>query len=96
MDTTLTEETVLNMTSWCVIRKQKEQYLVYNSRTDEMHLITPTGYCVFQLCDGLNTVGEIQRLMTEAIGEDEESVRTCTEDFLSGLIVRGILEVDNG
>jgi hypothetical protein len=41
MDQVLPAPTLLTPTKWCVVRKQKERYLIYNSRTDEMHLVPP-------------------------------------------------------
>jgi Coenzyme PQQ synthesis protein D (PqqD) len=96
MDQALLAPTVLSATGWCVLRKQKERYLVYNSHTDELHLIPPTGYCVYQMCDGLNTVGDIRRLLAEATGQDEADLQTLTDSFLCQLLDRGILEASDG
>ena len=95
MDLGLNENTVLTATDWCVVRPQKGHYVVYNSRSDELHLMSESAYCVFQLCEGLNTAGEIRRLVTEATGDDETKVETRVDTFLRGLITRGLVEVDH-
>ena len=70
----VTRDTVLQSTSWCVVRPQKDQHLVYNSRTDEMHLVPETGFLVYQLCDGLRTIGEIERSLANTLDDDEETI----------------------
>jgi hypothetical protein len=86
-------DTVLQPTSWCVVRPQKSRHLVYNSRTDEMHLVPGTGYLVYQLCDGLRSVGEIERLLADALDDDGEVIHEVLTAFLGKMLVRGILEV---
>jgi hypothetical protein len=82
----LAPSTVLRHQSACVIRPQKARYLVYNSTTDELHLLSPAAHYVYQLCDGMRSVGEIQYLLSQAF--DEESLGS----FLSGLVARQLLE----
>lgn len=91
----VTHDAVLQPTSWSVVRPQKDEYLVYNSRTDEMHLVPEAGFLVYRLCDGLQTVGEIERSLAEALGNDEEAIHEALTAFLGQLIARGILEVAN-
>lgn len=91
----LSSLSVLCATPWCVAREQEDRILVYNVRTDEMHLIPPTGYYVYQLCDGLRTVGQLEREIARAIaGPDEVSIRV--REFLEQLVARGILTIDDG
>ena len=77
--------TVLVPTSWCVVREQRDEYLVYNSRTDELHLISPMGRYLYMLCDGLRTVAEIQALVQPAAG-------AAVSEFLAKLAARGLVE----
>lgn len=93
MHAELTSDVVLQPTPWCTIREQEERYLVYNPRTDELHLVPPTGFYVFSLCDGLNTVNEIQARLEKVLAEDSAPLRQRLHAFLAGLIARGILEV---
>lgn len=95
MNADLASDTVLQPTPWCTVREQEERYLVYNPRTDELHLVPPTGYYVFSLCDGLNTVDEIQTRLGKAIAGDSTLLRQRLHAFLAGLIERGILEVSD-
>ncbi|MCB1764502.1 MAG: PqqD family protein [Candidatus Competibacteraceae bacterium] len=80
-------------TRWCVARPQKEQYLLYNSRTDEMHLVPVTGYYVYQLCDGLRSVAELEEELSQALGTSREEVQPVLRRFLSELLDRGVLEL---
>lgn len=95
MNTALRESAILRPTTWCVVRKQKQQYLIYNSRTDEMHLVPPSGFYVYQLCDGLRNVENICRHLTAAMEESHEVVRAKLDDFLNMLLTRGVLEPDD-
>lgn len=87
----VTTDSVLTHARECTVREQEEQYLVYNATTDELHLIPPTGRYLYELCDGLATVGEIAAAVAgiaEArTGEAERSVVA----FLQQLVDRGIL-----
>lgn len=86
---------VPRVTSWCTVRPQQSEYLIHNAKTDEMHLIPPVGYCVLQLCDGLNTVSDIlERLGGAGVDRLEGERRLST--FVEELMARGILEVDDG
>jgi hypothetical protein len=84
-DTAINPDTVLSPTTWCVVREQRAEYLVYNSRTDELHLISPMGRYLYLLCDGLRTVAEIQALLPQAAG-------AAIPEFLAGLVTRGLVE----
>lgn len=96
MDQALPAPIVLTPTRWCVVRKQKERYLIYNSRTDEMHLIPPIGYYVYQMCDGINTLGAIRKMLADATGQEETEVATHTDRFINQLIDRGVVEASDG
>lgn len=80
-------------TNSCVIRRQKEGYLFYNSRTDELHLMPSTGFLVYQLCDGLRTTSEIEQWLAEAIPSNRQAIREPVQQFLEALVARGILEM---
>jgi hypothetical protein len=84
-EATTTLDTVLRTTAWCVVREQREEYLVYNSRTDELHLISPLGHYLYLLCDGLRTVGEVQALF-------EPATASAIPGFLATLVARGVLQ----
>jgi len=84
-DTAISPDTVLSPTTWCVVREQRDAYLVYNSRTDELHLISPVGHYLYLLCDGLRTVAEIQALLPPDTG-------AAVPEFLARLVARGVIE----
>lgn len=90
---TLMDDTILVGTPHCVLREQENQYVVYNARTDELHLIPALGHYLYHLCDGLRDVGSIWRAFTSAAPEDAD-VRTCITAYLEKLVARGILQED--
>lgn len=84
----LTPETILQATPWCVVRPQEKEYLIYNQQTDEMHLIPATGFFVYKLCDGRRTVADLSRTLAKALEGGSSEIRS----FLLQLIQRGIVE----
>jgi hypothetical protein len=91
--TTISDTTILRPADRCVVREQVDQFLVYNGSTDELHLIPPTGFFVYALCDGLRTVNELQDIVGTALQSDPALLRQRLQDFLSALVDRGVLEV---
>jgi hypothetical protein len=71
---------------WCVVREQQDEYLVYNPRTDELHLISPLGRYVYLLCDGLRTAAQIQALLPGPVA-------VAVPEYLGQLLARGLLEL---
>lgn len=82
----LAASTVLRHVPTCVVRPQKARFLIYNSSTDELHLLSPAAHYVYQLCDGMRSVEELQSMLSQAF--DEQSLGA----FLSSLLARQILE----
>ena len=76
---------VLCPTRWCVVREQRDEFLIYNPRTDELHLISPLAHYLYLLCDGLRTVAEIQAMI-------DPRGSAAVPDLLAGLVTRGVLE----
>jgi hypothetical protein len=93
VDIPLTRDAIPQSTGACVIRQQKEGFLFYNSRTDELHLVPTTGFLVYQLCDGLHTAGEIEQWLAEAIPGSREAASEALEQFFRAMVARGILEM---
>lgn len=81
----LAAEDVLCPTGWCVLREQPSEYVAYNSRTDELHLLTPSARYAYLLCDGLNTVRDIEGLL------DPGGDGVAVSRLLGGLLERGLL-----
>jgi hypothetical protein len=88
----ITYETIFDRTPWVVVRPQKGSYLFYNSRTDELHLIPPTGHTIYELCDGLRTVNDIGNHVSEALDAEPSELRERLSDFLTALEARGLVE----
>jgi len=93
MNTVITTNSILQPTACSIVRPQKEGYLFYNSHTDELHLVSSDGLVVYELCNGLRTVGEIQHWLSEAIYDEREIAQKRIEQFIESLVVRGLLEV---
>lgn len=93
-DKKLADDVVLRQTSWCAVSEQEQQYLIYNTRTDELHLLPLTAYQVYQLCNGFNTVSAIVESVTNSSDIEEESIKKHLCEFLSGLMERGLVEVE--
>lgn len=93
MDTIELQKLVVKPTDSCIVRQQEEEYLLYNSKTDELHLLSPMAFYVYQLCDGATTAGEIQAILSIILNQNKAIDITNITDFLNKLIIRGILEV---
>lgn len=88
----VTGKSVFEQPAWVVVRPQKGRYLFYNSRTDEMHLIPPTGHAAYCLCDGINNVDDVATSLSPAIGVTPSTLRIRLEKFLAELELRGLVE----
>jgi hypothetical protein len=88
----IAKETIFEPTPWVVIRPQKDSYLFYNSRTDEMHLIPSTGHTIYRLCDGVRTVDEIGAHLSDAFDVEPSVLSDRLSDFLGAIERRGIVE----
>lgn len=90
---TLTSASVLGPVPGCIARPQAQGFVVYNPRTDELHILNPESFCVYQLCDGIHSVAEIQ----SALGLDAENgtVPRLVVAFLEKLAARRLIEVIN-
>jgi Coenzyme PQQ synthesis protein D (PqqD) len=88
----ITMDTIFEPTGWVVVRPQKGNYLFYNSRTDELHLIPPSGHAAYTLCDGLKTIEEIGAALGEAIDAEPFALREKLTGFLGDLEARGLVE----
>lgn len=93
MEANLTSHAVLQQTEWSVARPRKDGYLLYNSRTDEMHLVPTAGGFAIRLCDGLRTIEEIQFELHEAIGGNANVIKAALLNFFEMLLARGIVEL---
>ena len=87
-------ETVMTRVRHCVVRPQEHSYLVYNQRTDELHLLPPEAYLVYGFCDGLNTAADIEDYICSLTEHSREEVRARLYELLDKLVVRGLLEVE--
>ncbi len=93
MSCALSGDTVLQQSGGCIARSQKGAHLFYHYRTDELHLVSPAGYYIYQLCDGLRPIEEIERLLSTVGQAAAHTADATVKNFLEKLVARGILEV---
>lgn len=89
----LSFDSVLVQTPWCTLREQEEQDLIYNTNTDEMHLLSKTGTYVYRLCDGITTVGDMVNAFQHTLKVDHDSVKSQIVAYLEKLLRRGALKI---
>jgi Coenzyme PQQ synthesis protein D (PqqD) len=71
-----------------IVRPDAAGFLLFQVRTEEMHLVTPSGHTIWSLCDGARTVGEI---VAETAPEPPGGPAIL--DFLSELASRSLVEI---
>lgn len=75
-------------------RVQPEGILLYQTRTDEMHVISPPAYALLRLCDGGRTVREVEAEVAAIQPEfGTPEGREQVERFLEALSERRIVEL---
>lgn len=77
----------------CVVRKQEEKYLIYNTESDEMHLLSPLSYYLCSLCDGLSPLNEVQEIFSVIVRHEADGLKTPVADFLNQLLARGVVDL---
>lgn len=91
---TLRDDTILIGTPHCVVREQEDRYVVYNSRTDELHLVPMLGHYIYNLCDGLRDVGSICSAFSADAPDQGAAARASITAYLEAMVKRGILQED--
>ncbi len=87
----LSKELVLAQSDSCTVRRQENQYLLYNQKTDELHLLPNAAYFVYNMFDGKRSFGFILSAVLKASYDPEPEVHIMLGDFVLGLIKRGLL-----
>lgn len=93
MNASVGDQTVLKPAEHCVVRKQVDQVLLYNSATDELHLLSPSAFYVFALCDGVRTVADIVGDVAVQVEESQSVAQQRVAAFLASLVQRKLLAV---
>lgn len=78
-----------------ILREIEGEVLVYDERTHRVWCLNPSSACIWQLCDGRNTVEDIAAGAAKALGPAvNESLVLLTLDELGekGLLEAGIVE----
>jgi hypothetical protein len=90
-----TRRTLPRIAATCVIRPLENGFLVYNKRTDELHLMTEGAFEVYRMCDGARYPREIVDEVCGACGGADPAVaRRRAYAFLGQLTERGLVESD--
>ena len=91
---TLRDDAILVGTPHCVVREQEDRYMVYNSRTDELHLVPKLGHYIYNLCDDLRDVGSICSAFSTGAPDQGGAARASITAYLEAMVERGILQED--
>lgn len=92
MDATpFTLSTVLVRAPHCVVRPQDQSHLLYNPRTDELHLLRPEAYLVYVLFDGLNDIDDIVSTISALSGTSREAAADAVAILVDNLLTRGLI-----
>lgn len=89
----LSENTILAPASQCTVRQHDQEYLVYNVKSDELHLIPQIGFFVYQLCDGITNIREIQEELQSRCVSTGGDLQERLYSYVDQLVERGILEI---
>src|SRR5580692_1693465 len=77
------------------IREIEAEVLIYDERTHRAWCLNPSSACIWQLCEGQNSVGEIAALAAKELGSavnDELVLLTLEELQEKGLLEGGMVE----
>lgn len=69
-----------------------DEYLLYDSSKDQVHVLNGSAREIFLLCDGSRTSGQIASALVAKYGIDGATARTDTERTLRELSDLGALE----
>lgn len=90
----LPPDAILLLSGQVMPRVQQDSILLYQTRTDEMHVITHAAYALLRLCDGARTVREVGSELAAIRPEfATPEGRDQVERFLETLNERRILEL---
>jgi hypothetical protein len=92
----LADDHRLRVAKCCTIRMQVDHCLIYNTHTDELHVIPLPAAEVLKLCDGTRTVRAIADAVTAAAGVAPGEARSRMDEFAYELVKRGILTIGTG
>lgn len=86
------DTTIYRPATRCVVRRQEEQYLIYNTETDELHLLSPIGFYLYSLCDGSSPLNELQEIFSAIVRHETDALKIPVAEFLHQILARGIIE----
>lgn len=71
------------------INQLKQGTVLFNPRTEEVHLLNPAAHLVWECCTGAYTMGDIARLLGTVYGIDDLSseVRDIIEQFAAKVML---------
>lgn len=93
----LTDDIFVQRTDWTVVRPQDEQCILYNSRTDELHILSPSAFHVYSLLTECRLpLHKASKLIADLTGQPLDLVDIKLDEFLHALISRGLVDKQNG
>lgn len=75
-----------------MFRKQSEGGLVFNHRKREIVRLNSTGYFLWEMIDGVNTVSEMINILARETGRDEDFIAGDVEKYLAFLEQMKLIE----
>ena len=77
-----------------VTRQEQGGALLFEIESDEMYFVTHAVYELLQLCDGSRTVEELEAIVAERVGGQEElEDRRRVEACLQELVIRHVVDL---
>ena len=68
-----------------------DEYLFYDRKGDQVHILNGTARTIYLLCDGTRSVEQVARAIAEQYGIDLEQARRDTSEAVDQLIRLGLL-----
>jgi len=90
----IADDSIVRRAVGCTSRVQVDQVLIYNPKTDELHLIPTDAYQIVELCESGIRAGTIIDMVASAACVDRSEAAVAVVDFIQSLEVRGILEIE--
>lgn len=80
------------ITCHCTHRVQQHQVVLYNRLTDELYMISKQSYFVFQLCNGIYSVEDIEKFISKSFNLEYGNASKHLSVLLENFKTRGLIE----
>lgn len=89
----ISDDSTFRLAPWCTVRNQPDQVLIYNARTDELHLVPDEAFAVVKLCVAGAPLGAVIDKVADAAAVTRDQAAPPVLRFFRDLLARGIVEV---